>query len=373
VEEIEELGRHVSVITCSIVADADPTWRALTSGSRWSLRPFGALLRQAIRHPRSLTMALATILAASWRSPRDLAVALRAAGGACLFHEAAKPSLIHAQFAGPAAAAAYVWSAISGVPWTVRAHAYDIYTPYRWARRILLDAHRVYAISEHGQRHLESILGVPSSVLHVGIDPAKVPARTHQLPGDTFRFISVGALTEKKGHDRAIAAVQLLIEQGVAIELHIFGEGPLRQPLLAKLRDARSIVLKGHVPHRALRETYRDYDGFILTPVQARDGDLDGIPVVIMEAMAARLPVFATRAGGIPELVSDTVTGTLLPEEPNAMASAIWTGLAEYEALQRMATQAETRVRLEYDVATLSQRLSQEWLAILQSAPEKPV
>lgn len=372
-DEIEELSRAVEIIKAGVISAPidEPGW--LTSGPARSAGGLPAFLRQLIRHPRVMANVVGSIVGSSFLAPRDLAVGLRSTLGACVLHESARPQLIHAQFAGPAAATAFVWSALARIPWTVRAHAYDIYTPYRWAGPVLNTADAVFAISEHGRAHLQAELGVPSEVVHVGIPVDAIPQRDSRPPGKPIRFISVGALVPKKGHDRAVAVAHGLARRGMAVALDIFGDGPLR-PSLEQLAASgpAEVTLRGHLSPRDIRDAYQGYDALLMTSVRTMSGDMDGIPVVIMEAMAARLPVLSCLAGGIGELVVDGLTATSLPDETEGMETVIWRAFQDYSRLQRAAEHASKVVRRDFNVTASSQILLAAWTRIAESRRASP-
>lgn len=362
-DELAHVAGHVGLIPAGVAWDgsADPDgW--LTGGPIWSLQPFAALARQLRRHGRPLIRLLVLLTIWSVPSPRALAVAWRAALSACVLAERATPQLIHAQFAGPAAVAAFVWAQLADIPWTVRAHAYDIYRPYRWAPHVLRRATRVIAISEHARRHLRDEMSVPSRLVRVGIPTTGVAARGSMSRGASLRLVSVGSLHEKKGHDLAIRAAHALARGGIEVSLDIIGEGPLRRSLERLAVGPARVSLPGHRHVSDVRSAYHMYDAFIMTPVKTRSGDMDGIPVAMMEAMAARLPVFATLTGGMGELLQDAATGTVLRGTPERMAETIERAIQDPDRLDRLTSAAAQRIQQEFDVEATSQHLATEWL-----------
>jgi colanic acid/amylovoran biosynthesis glycosyltransferase len=186
---------------------------------------------------------------------------------------------------------------------------------------------------------LLSSLGCPPDRLHLlrlGVWPERFPLHERRPRRDgRLRLLSVARLVEKKGLDDAIEALALLRAAGEDPHLEVVGEGPMRESLLERARRlgvADAVTLAGERDSDAVAARLRDADLFVLPSVTAADGDTEGTPVAIMEAMATGLAVVATRHAGIPEVVEDGVTGLLVPErDPRALAAAI-TSLARAPA-----------------------------------------
>jgi glycosyltransferase involved in cell wall biosynthesis len=273
--------------------------------------------------------------------------------------------VIHAQFAGPAGAGAYLWHRLTGRPYTVRAHAYDIYRPYRWAGVVLRGAAAVLAISDHAARHIRSTWGVEARVVRVGVSPDAVAIRDRTSPSRPFRVISVGALEPKKGHDLLIRAVGQLIRNGVAVTLDIHGEGSMRREL-TNLAEGLPVHLLGWQDPLELRSCLGQYDVFALGARVAPDGDTDGIPVVLMEASLAGLPVVTTNVGGIPELIEHDVTGWARSPTVGDLADGIAMALSDYPAALDRASLATQRVRERHDRDGQAGRLLETWAALVE-------
>ena len=146
----------------------------------------------------------------------------------------------------------------------------------------------------------------------------------------SLRVVSVGRFVPKKGFDMLVAAVGRLRERGLDVELVIAGERgdadeTSRRSGCAPTVSAESVKMPGPLSQAELLALYRARDVFALACRVIDDGDRDGIPNVLVEAMAAGLPVVSTPVSGIPELVVDGENGLLVaPEDPAALADAIW-------------------------------------------------
>ena len=269
---------------------------------------------------------------------------------------------IHAHFATWGAAAALRASASTGLPYSFTAHARDIYhesvDPATLAERIA-NASFVVTVSDANRRYLEDLVAAQGRIgrivrLHNGMDLTgfglEMTARDPRL------VVSVGRLVEKKGFADLIEACRLLHERGRAVQLAIVGEGELRPQLEAQIARAG---LGGHVSlpgARAQRETLdliARGTVFALPCVVATDGDRDGLPTVILEAMALGTPVVSTDLPGITEMIRDDIEGRIVPQrDPAALAAALDRLLREPERRAGYAERARARVGERFDLTT---------------------
>lgn len=224
-------------------------------------------------------------------------------------------------------------------------------------------------------------LGCPPEkigVHHMGIDLAKFPApeRHRAHGGDTVRILTVARLVEKKGVEyaiRAVAALKGMTERRV--KYRILGDGPLRgelERLVRELGAADVVRLEGEMNQAGVRDAMHDSDIFVAPSVVAEDGDMEGVPVSIMEAMACGLPVASTFHSGIPELVRDGVTGFLVRERDARTLSFALARLVDDALLRRRMGMAGRRaVGRGYDLDDLNDRLV-DLLASMSRAHEHP-
>lgn len=224
-------------------------------------------------------------------------------------------------------------------------------------------------------------LGCPSdkiAVHHMGIALSKFPVpRRHVARGDdTLRLLTVARLVEKKGVEYAIRAVAALRgDIGRRIEYHILGDGPLRSELEQLVRELGvddSVRLTGESDQAGVGAEMGRADIFVAPSVVAEDGDMEGVPVSIMEAMARGLPVVSTLHSGIPELVRDKVSGYLVPERDTHSLARALARLAEDPRLRhRMGMAGRGIVERGYDLEALNDRLV-ELLANMGSSRAHP-
>lgn len=261
---------------------------------------------------------------------------------------------------------------ISKAPLVTVFHGHDL---SRWLRRhgphayrrLFLAGELMLPISDHFRDRLMELECPPEKIRvhHMGVDVASF-AHTASSAWSGTRgpsVLSVGRLVEKKGFEyglRAIAQARLARPE---IHYHIVGDGPLRPWLSARARELRieaHVTLHGMMARGALSAIRREMDVMLVPSVTAADGDTEGIPVVVMEAMACGLPVIATRHSGIPELVRGDETGLLVPErDPDAIAAALHRLCSEPELRERLRRAARQHVAAHHDIARLNDELAQ--------------
>jgi glycosyltransferase involved in cell wall biosynthesis len=158
---------------------------------------------------------------------------------------------------------------------------------------------------------------------------------------------------EKKGLDTLLDACALLQKRGVAFELRLFGDGPLREALAAqwaRLALGASVTLGGAISQEDVAREMRACHVFVLPCRRDRSGDMDGIPTVFMEAMATGRPVVSCGISGIPELVRPDETGLLAPpDDASAVATAIGRLAADRALARRLGAQGRTLVERQHD------------------------
>jgi glycosyltransferase involved in cell wall biosynthesis len=249
---------------------------------------------------------------------------------------ATRPRGIHAYFAhAPAEVAAHASQAL-GVPYSFTVHARDVRKVPREALRVrAARAAGVIACNDDVAGELRGV-GANVELVPHGVDldrftPTPLP------PERPLRLLAVGRLVEKKGFAVLLEALPLV---NAPAHLRIVGAGPL-QAQLARSIAARGlgdrITLTGSVTHHALPDAYADAHVVVVPSVQDATGDRDGLPNVVLEAMASGRPVVASDLAAIPSAVRDGHTGVLVPPaDPVALA----------HALERLALDAPLRARM---------------------------
>jgi len=280
---------------------------------------------------------------------------------------------VHAHFADRAATVALVASRLLGVPYSVTAHANDIYVkPVLLAEKIA-GAVFTATCTAFNKTYLEGLLGDEARrkihCIYHGLDMRKYQP-TARVPARRPILLSVGQLKEKKGFSCLVKACQILRESGADFECWIVGEGPLRGALTRQIDElglSEIVHLKGSLPHEDVVECYRRASMFVLPCVVGGDGDRDGIPNVILEAMAMQLPVVSTRHSGIPEAIENGVSGLLVPPGDDvALAGAIGRLLANPADTNRLGKAGRLSVTERFSVDSNVNLLLQLFLAAVR-------
>ncbi|MDE2088919.1 MAG: glycosyltransferase [Gammaproteobacteria bacterium] len=267
---------------------------------------------------------------------------------------------LHAHFANAPAAVAELVSVMLGIPYSFTTHAKDLYlTPKRVLRHRVAAAAFIATCTRYNRDYLRGFLPEQDQdkvhLIYHGIDLCAFDSRPDQVrAGNSPALIlSVGRLVPKKGMADLIAACGVLHGRGIEFRCEIVGAGPLRGALQAEIerRGLQGIVtLRGAMAHDRLIELYRRADVFALSPHVTEDGDRDGIPNVLAEAMAAGVPVVTTSVSGIPELIEDGRTGLLVePRNPAALADALQRLLRDPALGRTLTAAARRRLEQEFD------------------------
>lgn len=301
-----------------------------------------------------------------------------------------EPDVIHAHFVNLPTALAVLLGRELGRPVTAMAHAADFLldsaTPALDRRLHGLD--HLFVISAATAQQLAGrgvrMDSVPHSVVRAAFDGQLagdqprpgVPA----IPGAPARIVSVARLVEKKGIDIAIDAVAQLSETGHHVEYDVYGDGPLRRDLerRAERRGVGGMVsFHGAVSHDHATAALAAADIAVLPCRRAADGDLDGIPVFLMEAAAREVPVVATAVSGVPELVGDDGGWLVAPgdagEVAGAVASAMRHILADPAGARTRSAALRRRLQEEFAPALQARRLLATWHRLAGVQPPQPV
>jgi colanic acid/amylovoran biosynthesis glycosyltransferase len=251
-------------------------------------------------------------------------------------------------------------------------HAYDLTSAPRLAgrsmyRRLFERGDLLLAISERGAEQLRA-LGAPvekTRVHHMGVNVATFhPPEAPRDRGSAARtrVISIGRLIAKKSFHLGLEAVAQARARGVCLEYDIYGSGPLATALercIGTLGLRGAARLCGPANQECLAEALRRSHVLLAPSATSRDGDEEGIPMVLMEASATELPVVATDCGGVAELVKNESSGLLVPEcDSSAMADALCRLSSSAELARRLGRAGRLRVLEDFDERRQGQRLA---------------
>ncbi len=259
---------------------------------------------------------------------------------------------LHVHFASVPAQIAMYASAFTDIPFTVVGHANDIFE-----RGLLLPIKAVRAkkfltISNFNLAFLKGV-GVAAdklAIVRCGVSFRSLSPIPTFTAKPRYRVGSLGRLIEKKGMDDFLRAVARLRDAPWELEICIAGDGPLRASLqeLAQELGIR-VRFEGGIEHERVADWLRSLDVFVLACRADANGDMDGIPVVLMEAMSQRVPVITSRLSGIPELVIHERTGLLAPPaDPQALAEELRRLLESPELRARLTAAAADHVQVEF-------------------------
>jgi glycosyltransferase involved in cell wall biosynthesis len=264
---------------------------------------------------------------------------------------------VHAHFATSATSVALHIHELAGVSYSFTAHAKDIYrhsVESDSLERKLRSARFAVTVSDYNCRSLSGFDGADHLVrIYNGLDVERF------APDGTARqepplVLAVGRLVEKKGFADLVRACSLLRRDGWAFRCRIVGKGELEaelRALIAELGVQEHVELAGPIPREQLLDVFPRASVLVVPCVIGTDGNRDGLPTVIVEAMALGVPVVATDVTGIPELVQNGRTGHLVPQHrPEALAGAIRRVLAEPAWAESLARVARARVEREFDL-----------------------
>jgi len=246
---------------------------------------------------------------------------------------------------------------------------------YREATLQMLDAVKLVLVRSESLRR---------AIVDLGCEPEKVEIQRTGIPLQEFafrdravpkngewRFVQGGRLIEKKGLPVTLRAFEVFVRQYPNATLTIAGEGPLLgelETLARELKIAERVSFTGFVSQERLREIYYRSHIFLHPSQTGRDGNQEGIPNSMLEAMATGLPVFATEHGGIPEAIESGVSGVLVRERDEfALVETLLDVVRDPGFLSRIAQSGTEAVRKNFDLATQAQRLEEIYLRTIGS------
>lgn len=342
--EIERRGADIDLYSLVreqdqlVQPEAEARMSGLVAGSDISA---AALVRSQwywLRHrPGALLALWAAAIVGNWRSPRFLLRALVAVPVAAAFARRMVDEGIehvHAHWATHPALAAYAVNRLTGIPYSVSTHAHDLYVDQSMLAEKLGRATFVATISEYNKRLLAELLPDAAHRCHVvrcGVrrGPTAVAAQQSSQPvGERpFQVLCVAQFKPYKGQRYLIEALGELRDRGIDVHATFAGDGPdlaAARELARTMGVADSTTFLGSVPSSSVHGLLEAADVFVAPSVVQSDGKADGIPVALMEAMSAGVPVIASDLTGIPELVRHETTGLLTdPGDALSLADAI--------------------------------------------------
>jgi colanic acid/amylovoran biosynthesis glycosyltransferase len=328
----------------------------------------GAVLRSALAEATRSPSAVARALLSMRRSRngrtllKNLAVFPKALWLAALARRVGAGHL-HAHWAGTSGTLAMVAGEISGVPWSLTTHRWDIAEDNLLGLKAR-SACFARAISSRGAEELRGIVADPDWapwLLHVGVH-VPPPSETAQAAEPPLRVLTAASLLELKGHRYLIDAVGRLRERSIPVRAELAGEGPLAPSLrqqVSELGLEQEVVFLGNVPHEKLLGDMSAgrWHAAVLPSVVTAEGAQEGIPVSLLEAMARGLPAIGTDSGAIPELLGDGAGLLVAAADSDALARALESLAGDPDRRAALAERGRRRVAEAFSVEQIAAAL----------------
>ncbi|MGI5817899.1 MAG: glycosyltransferase [Armatimonadota bacterium] len=367
--ELEERGFRLSILSLEpgepVVHEsaAELAERAVYRPPPLSMRSLLAGVVTLALHPVGVLSAFMYTIGCILRSPRAASELARSFSAAAFFGCAlrgSRPRHVHAHFASMPATVGLLLAHMLGTTFSISAHARDLFTD----ESVLMDrktreAEFVAVCTQFGLEQLRRQHPVSTkerlNLIYHGVDVVELmaPSRPESSEGPPL-ILSVGRLVEKKGFPILLRAAAMLRREGIDFRLRIVGSGP-DEPDLRRLTSGLAledcVQFDGAMSHEDLMPLFRSADLFVLASVVASDGDRDGLPNVLLEALALGVPVVSTRVAAIPELIEHEETGLLAnPGDPAGLAEQMERLLFDEELRSKVIEQGRHEAVRHFDV-----------------------
>ena len=242
---------------------------------------------------------------------------------------------------------------------------------YRKATKEMLDAVKRVLVRSESLRRAVVDLGCDEhkiDTVRTGIPLGEFPFHERGFPQNgEWRFVQACRLIEKKGLHTSLRAFAKFAALYLKSTITIAGEGPLLRELQELARDLKiehRVLFTGFISQEQLREIFYASHIFLHPSETGRDGNQEGVPNSMLEAMASGLPVFATQHGGIPEAIEHGVSGVLVPERDHeTLARALLDAAQDRHLLSRLAREGATAVAAKFDQRAQVRKLEEIYLS----------
>lgn len=281
--------------------------------------------------------------------------------------------MIHAHFATEQTFVAIKMSKMLDVPCTCMAHANDIFInpDAKSLREKFENVSAIATPSYYNKDYIHNLTGVGKDKIFViracpSIDELKDLKRIE----DGYNILSISRLTEKKGIKYGIIAIKELVKEYPGIMYKIIGSGPLEKDLKRLIRSLDiedNVKIIGNLDNNMLNNEFNKTTAFILPCIEAKNGDMDGIPVSLMEAMYLKIPVISTKLSGIPELIESGVDGLLVgANDSKQLSNAIRILLTNKDLRTKMGNSGRQKIEKDFNISKEVEKLTNIWKEIIE-------
>jgi glycosyltransferase involved in cell wall biosynthesis len=364
---VSSLKTSMTFVVIETLSEVMVKWNKRAVHRPGILVQIGATLREIITHPIRFAKVFFWLVTLLTHSPLEFAKAFYELTACCCFTDKCRrfgAEHIHVHFASRSLSLGLMMGMLTGLPVSCTVHAFDIFarSPGSLTMR-LAKCKFITSISQFNVEYLrntcDSSIADLCRIVHCGIDAEKFSSVSRQP--ESGRIVCVCRLSPKKGLDVAIRACAKLRDNNVQFTFEIAGDGPQRrtlEELIEKLNLAGQVKLLGARPNDQLTELFSRASVFLMPCVKTPDGDMDGIPVAMMEAMASEVPVVSTAISGIPELVEDGVTGRLVPDkDADALAQTLQELLGDMDKIKQLGKAGRERVLTDFRISENAAKL----------------
>ena len=265
---------------------------------------------------------------------------------------------VHAHFASHPALAGLIINRLTDIPFSFTAHGSDLHVEKKMLGEKIRASNFATTVSLYNKELMVKEGGENTRdkihVVRCGVDTKLFSPSEKKKTDSPFQILCVASFEEVKGHQYLVEACKTLNDQDLEFECHLVGYGPLKDKtvdLIQELNLDNKFHIHGGLPRNEVLEMVKNADVFVLPSVPTKQGKREGIPVVLMEAMATGLPVISSQLSGIPELVEHGNSGVLVkPRDSNALAEALINMMNNPGERLRMGQAGREKVINEYDL-----------------------